>query len=194
MTAEDQERPVLLFWGRTEVTRYLGNTVPDLPPHDGEVGARQLWFPAAVIAWAAKHRGEPIPENLDIPIIRFLGRTEVAHYLNMKTINSLSGVTLPPHNAEISDRAGWFPATIDAWNAQRPGRGRWGARPVGRPSAHEGERVHDSNPVYPELEHLTRQHLRAIRRSTDSTADLASQYGVSEATIRKARGDEAASA
>jgi hypothetical protein len=62
------------------------------------------------------------------PVLKFLGRTEVAHYLGMRSINSLSGVTLPPHDAEIGDRKGWFPTTIDVWAAKRPGRGRWGAR------------------------------------------------------------------
>jgi len=62
------------------------------------------------------------------PVLRFLGRTEVAHYLGMRSMRSLSGVQLPPHDAEIDGRKGWMPATIDAWNAKRPGRGRWGAR------------------------------------------------------------------
>ena len=64
------------------------------------------------------------------PVLRFLGRTDVAHYLGMKSIRSLAKVKLPPHDAEIGERKGWTPATIDDWKAQRPGRGR-------RPRKHE---------------------------------------------------------
>lgn len=62
------------------------------------------------------------------PVLKFLGRTEVAYYLGMRSINSLAKVTLPPHDAEIGERKGWTPETIDAWKAQRPGRGRRGPR------------------------------------------------------------------
>lgn len=60
--------------------------------------------------------------------MRFLGRTEVARYLGLKSLASLTGVALPAHDAEIGDRKGWFPASIDLWQSRRPGRGRWGAR------------------------------------------------------------------
>ena len=63
----------------------------------------------------------PPPADPNRPVLRFLGRTEVAHYLGMRSIRSLSGVQLPPHDAEIDGRKGWMPATIDAWNAKRPG-------------------------------------------------------------------------
>lgn len=71
---------------------------------------------------------DPDPPPRIRPILVFLGRTEVAHYLGMRSIRSLSGVVLPAHDAEIGDRKGWFPTTIDVWAAKRPGRGRWGAR------------------------------------------------------------------
>lgn len=61
-------------------------------------------------------------------VVRYLGRTGVAHYLGLRSMRSLSGVKLPPHDAEIGDRKGWLPETIDAWKATRPGRGWWGAR------------------------------------------------------------------
>lgn len=60
--------------------------------------------------------------------ISYLSRTEVAHYLGLAGLPSLTGVTLPPPDAQIGDRKGWLPETIDAWNAKRPGRGRWGPR------------------------------------------------------------------
>lgn len=61
-------------------------------------------------------------------VARFLSKTEVAEYLGMRAITSLVKVTLPPHDAQIGKIRGWFPSTIDAWQAQRPGKGRRGAR------------------------------------------------------------------
>lgn len=62
------------------------------------------------------------------PVVTYLGRSEVAAYLGMKSLASLNNVTLPPHDVEIGNRKGWRPETIDAWKATRPGRGRWGPR------------------------------------------------------------------
>jgi len=59
---------------------------------------------------------------------RYMGRVEVAEYIGLKSVRSLSGMTLPPHDVEVGVHKGWLPETIDAWNAARPGRGRWGAR------------------------------------------------------------------
>jgi hypothetical protein len=60
--------------------------------------------------------------------VHYLGRTEVAHYLGLAGLQSLTGVELPPPDVIVGDRKGWKKETIDAWNAQRPGRGRWGPR------------------------------------------------------------------
>lgn len=74
----------------------------------------------------------------DIPVetptepIHYLGRTEVAYYLGLAGLPSLTGVTLPPPDAIIGDRKGWLPSTIDAWKKRRPGRGRWGPRLEGQ--------------------------------------------------------------
>lgn len=62
------------------------------------------------------------------PVARYLGRVEVAEYLGLKSVRSLSRVKLPDPDAMIGPHRGWLPETIDAWNASRPGRGRWGAR------------------------------------------------------------------
>ena len=62
------------------------------------------------------------------PVVVYLGKTEVAHYLGLRSMRSMRHVVLPPHDAVIGGRKGWLPETIDAWNATRPGRGRWGAR------------------------------------------------------------------
>lgn len=62
------------------------------------------------------------------PCVRYLGRTEVAAYLGLKGIQSLTRIQLPEPDAMIGDFRGWLPSTIDEWNAGRPGRGRWGAR------------------------------------------------------------------
>jgi len=58
----------------------------------------------------------------------YLGRVEVAERIGLKSVRSMSGMTLPPHDVEIGVHKGWTPDTIDAWQANRPGRGRWGAR------------------------------------------------------------------
>lgn len=69
----------------------------------------------------------PVVPPTSEPIV-YLGRTEVAHYLGLVGLASLTGVALPTPDAVIGDRKGWLPETIDAWNAKRPGRGRWGPR------------------------------------------------------------------
>jgi len=61
-------------------------------------------------------------------VARYLGRVEVSEYLGLKSVRSLSRVKLPDPDAMIGPHRGWLPATIDAWNETRPGRGRWGAR------------------------------------------------------------------
>lgn len=63
--------------------------------------------------------------------VMYLGRTEVAYYLGLAGLPSLTGVELPPPDAVIGDRKGWTTETIDAWKKSRPGRGRWGPRPEG---------------------------------------------------------------
>jgi len=64
---------------------------------------------------------------------------EPARYLNLKEIaerigvkqTSIGGYKLPEPDALIGDVRGWLPETIDAWNASRPGRGRWSANREG---------------------------------------------------------------
>lgn len=68
----------------------------------------------------------PAPRNPNVA--RYLGRVEVAARIGLKSVRSLSGMTLPPHDVEVGVHKGWKPDTIDAWQATRPGRGRWGAR------------------------------------------------------------------
>ena len=60
--------------------------------------------------------------------IKYLGRSEFAARIGLKNGDSLNHYDLPEPDAEIGDRRGWLPATIDSWNRRRPGRGRWGAR------------------------------------------------------------------
>jgi len=57
-------------------------------------------------------------------VVRFLSRTEVATYLGLKSVQSLSRMTLPPPDAEIGNHKGWLPETLDEWKKSRPGRGR----------------------------------------------------------------------
>lgn len=61
-------------------------------------------------------------------IARYMGRVEVAEYLGLKSVRSLSRIKLPPPDAIVGPHRGWLQSTIDRWNAERPGRGRWGPR------------------------------------------------------------------
>ncbi|NDL58625.1 MerR family transcriptional regulator [Phytoactinopolyspora mesophila] len=60
-------------------------------------------------------------------MIRALSMAEVARALEMETGTIRTyrkrGV-LPDPDVMIGDVPGWMPETIDAWNANRPGRGR----------------------------------------------------------------------
>lgn len=70
----------------------------------------------------------PAPSRQTSAVPTYLGRVEVAARIGLKSIRSLSGMKLPPHDVEIGVHKGWKPSTIDAWQATRPGRGRWGSR------------------------------------------------------------------
>lgn len=70
----------------------------------------------------------PAPVRHSGNVARYLGRVEVAARIGLKSVRSLSGMTLPPHDVEVGVHKGWKPDTIDAWQATRPGRGRWGQR------------------------------------------------------------------
>ena len=58
----------------------------------------------------------------------YLSKTQVAERIGMKSVRSLNKMKLPPHDARIGDTLGWLPETIDAWHADRPGRGYHGSR------------------------------------------------------------------
>lgn len=77
---------------------------------------------------AAVEEGGPVRVEGQSGTIEYLGRTEVAYYLGLAGLASLTGVVLPPPDATIGDRKGWLPSTIDVWQKNRPGRGRWGER------------------------------------------------------------------
>jgi hypothetical protein len=63
--------------------------------------------------------------------MHYLSRTEVAAYMKLAGLHSLTGVQLPPHDVIVGDRKGWSKSSIDRWQRQRPGRGRWGPRDLG---------------------------------------------------------------
>ena len=59
---------------------------------------------------------------------RFLSRAQLAERIGVKP-DTLNRYKLPEPDAVIgegtaAERHGWTEATIDAWNASRPGRGR----------------------------------------------------------------------
>jgi len=61
-------------------------------------------------------------------IARYMSRTEVAEYLGLASVNSLSRIKLPTPDAIIGNHRGWLKTTIDRWNESRPGPGWHGAR------------------------------------------------------------------
>lgn len=58
----------------------------------------------------------------------YLSVTDVAKRLGITTA-AVSIYKLPEPDAMIGRTRGWLPATIDEWNASRPGRGAGGGRP-----------------------------------------------------------------
>jgi hypothetical protein len=61
-------------------------------------------------------------------VTKYLSKQQIAERLGMRSSRSLSGIDLPPHDVEVGVHKGWKPETIDAWHAERPGRGWWGGR------------------------------------------------------------------
>lgn len=69
--------------------------------------------------------------------VQYLGPTEVAAFIERELGGQIAGVTIrqyaarglmPEPDVRIGPNAGWSEATIREWWANRPGRGRWGAR------------------------------------------------------------------
>lgn len=58
--------------------------------------------------------------------IRYMTSTEVAAHIGVKP-STLNRYKLPEPDAMIGNVRGWRRETVDAWNAARPGRGRWRA-------------------------------------------------------------------
>lgn len=56
-------------------------------------------------------------------MIRYLSRAELAERIGVKP-DTLSRYKLPEPDAMIGNTRGWTEATVEAWSAQRPGRGR----------------------------------------------------------------------
>lgn len=53
---------------------------------------------------------------------RYLSRAELAQRIGVRP-GTLSRMKLPAPDAVVGTTRGWLPATIDAWQARRPGRG-----------------------------------------------------------------------
>lgn len=60
-------------------------------------------------------------------MIRYLSRAEVAARIGVQS-DSLRHYKMPDPDAMVGKRRGWLVQTIDNWNRNRPGRGRWGSR------------------------------------------------------------------
>lgn len=60
--------------------------------------------------------------------IEYLSRKQFAERIGVAP-SALSRYELPEHDGEIGEGKskvrGWLPATVDEWQASRPGSGRW---------------------------------------------------------------------
>lgn len=56
--------------------------------------------------------------------VHYLSRSEVAERIGVQP-STMSRYKLPEPDAVIGTVRGWLPETIDAWEADRPGRGKW---------------------------------------------------------------------
>ena len=61
-------------------------------------------------------------------VARYMSRTEVATYLGLASVKSLSKTKMPPPDCLVGDHKGRLKSTIDRWNADRPGPGWHGPR------------------------------------------------------------------
>lgn len=57
----------------------------------------------------------------------YLSQSEFAARVGVAP-RSLSRIKLPLEDVRVGPYRGWSEETIDAWDEQRPGRGRWGSR------------------------------------------------------------------
>lgn len=55
---------------------------------------------------------------------RYLSYAEFAERIGVKR-DTLNRYTLPTPDVLVGEIRGWKPETVDAWQAARPGRGRW---------------------------------------------------------------------
>ena len=57
-------------------------------------------------------------------MITYLSASELAERIGVSP-NTIKRYVLPEPDAVIGKVRGWLPETVDAWNAARPGSGRW---------------------------------------------------------------------
>lgn len=62
----------------------------------------------------------------DVP--EYMSRSDVARYLGLRSVRSLSTTQLPREDVRVGRHKGYLQSTIDKWLESRPGKGRWGKR------------------------------------------------------------------
>lgn len=72
--------------------------------------------------------------------VQYLSRGQLAERIGVQP-DSLSKYRLPEPDALVGRMPGWLPATVDAWNAARPGRGNWRGRAAAAMPGVRPERV-----------------------------------------------------
>ncbi len=116
--------PVRLFSRREFVdhARRVGRpTTGPIPDPDGMVGATVGWLRSTISLWC---RADSRRRGFRREPVHFMTRPEVAEYMGLSR-RGLTGVSMPLPDAVLGNRVGWLPATIDLWQTQRPGRGRY---------------------------------------------------------------------
>ncbi|AHB31721.1 helix-turn-helix DNA-binding protein [Mycobacterium phage Bernardo] len=76
----------------------------------------------------ARDTSAATPEDTSGDVDVYLSRSEVAEFIGVKSIHSLSGMNMPEPDIIVGNHKGWKKSTIEAWHASRPGRGNWGQR------------------------------------------------------------------
>lgn len=61
-------------------------------------------------------------------VARYMSKADIAEYIGVAGVKSLTRAKLPPPDAIIGQHPGWLPSTVQRWAATRPGPGWHGAR------------------------------------------------------------------
>ena len=73
--------------------------------------------------------GSPVVDGPEVPALYGRAGTSGVALGRVVQAHDAGRVDEPEPDAMIGTTRGWLPKTVDAWNAERPGRGAGGGRP-----------------------------------------------------------------